>query len=372
MSHSVCRAAFPTRYCCLRDEADRIHNLPPRQQQEHREPSENRITLQLGAHPPGKRAVKAHVRDHGARVAITTTIRVEKRTAAVPVVQAGECPERLGVTVFHLRGANPSQRSPLQPPSVAELPVLRRRRGELPIESTARQIVATTHGNIVAGKEIRDGRIRIKVLIDDLQDQLARFRAHISGESVDRRSASHRLRERLERGHQRRQPTGRWQAVVICECQDRSTCLGNTTLAGCRWPRVLLPQDAEIESISPSSWVKLKAVVAAVVDADEPAEAERLLKDIVAGYQKTAPQPAAWLEQAAPEAFTVLMIPTEHRRRLRATNGLERLNKEIMRCTRVATLFPNKASLLRLASAVLSEISDDWETERAYLSKEAR
>ena len=37
-----------------------------------------------------------------------------------------------------------------------------------------------------------------------------------------------------------------------------------------------------------------------------------------------------------------------------------------------ATLFPNEASLLRLASAVLSEISDDWETERAYLNMEAR
>lgn len=109
-----------------------------------------------------------------------------------------------------------------------------------------------------------------------------------------------------------------------------------------------------------------------VFDADEPAEAERRLKEIVARYQKTAPQLAAWLEEAAPEAITVLMIPLAHRRRLRTTNGLERLNKEIKRRTRVATLFPNEASLLRLASAVLSEISDDWETDRAYLNIEAR
>ena len=40
--------------------------------------------------------------------------------------------------------------------------------------------------------------------------------------------------------------------------------------------------------------------------------------------------------------------------------------------TRVATLFPNEASLNRLASAVLSEISDDWKIERAYLTVEAR
>ena len=101
-------------------------------------------------------------------------------------------------------------------------------------------------------------------------------------------------------------------------------------------------------------------------------EAERRLKDVVNRYQKTAPQLAAWLEHAIPEALTVLTIPAAHRRRLRTTNSLERLNKEIKRRTRVATLFPNEASLLRLASAVLSEISDDWETERAYLNMEAR
>jgi len=108
-----------------------------------------------------------------------------------------------------------------------------------------------------------------------------------------------------------------------------------------------------------------------VFDADEPAEATRRLKDIVARYRKTAPQLAAWLEQAAPEAITVLMIPAAHRRRLRTTNGLKRLNKEIKRRTRVATLFPNEASLLRLASAVLSEASDEWETERASMNMEA-
>jgi transposase-like protein len=48
----------------------------------------------------------------------------------------------------------------------------------------------------------------------------------------------------------------------------------------------------------------------------------------------------------------------DHRKRSRTTNGLERLNKEIAHRTRVATLFPNKPSLLRLATAVLREISD--------------
>jgi putative transposase len=108
-----------------------------------------------------------------------------------------------------------------------------------------------------------------------------------------------------------------------------------------------------------------------VCDAAEPAEAERRLKDVVTRCQKTAPQLAAWLEHAIPEALAVLPIPAAHRR-LRTTNSLAKLNEEIKPRTRVATLFPNEASLLRLASAVLSEISDDWETERAYLNMEAR
>ena len=81
---------------------------------------------------------------------------------------------------------------------------------------------------------------------------------------------------------------------------------------------------------------------------------------------------AAWLKDNVPEALNVLRVPAAHRRRLRTTNGLERLNKEIKRRTRVITLFPNEASLLSLAFAVLSEISDDWETERAYLTMDAR
>jgi transposase-like protein len=93
---------------------------------------------------------------------------------------------------------------------------------------------------------------------------------------------------------------------------------------------------------------------------DEPAEAERRLREVVTRYKKTSPQLAAWLEENVPEALTVLRIPAVHRRRLRTTNGLEQLNKEIKRRRRVATLFLNEASLLRLASAVLSESSDDW------------
>jgi len=109
-----------------------------------------------------------------------------------------------------------------------------------------------------------------------------------------------------------------------------------------------------------------------IYNADDRTEADRRLKDMVGRYHKTAPALASWLEETIPEALTVFAFPAAHRKRLRTNNGLERLNKEIKRRTRVATLFPNEASLLRLVSAVLSEISDDWETERSCLNMKAR
>jgi len=126
------------------------------------------------------------------------------------------------------------------------------------------------------------------------------------------------------------------------------------------------------KSVHHQNTAQIAREISGVLGADEPAEAERRLRDVVARYQKPAPQLAAWLEENVPEALTVLSVPAAHRRRLRTTNGLERLNKKNKRRTRVATLFPNEASLVRLASAVLSETSNDWETERAYLTMEAR
>ena len=47
------------------------------------------------------------------------------------------------------------------------------------------------------------------------------------------------------------------------------------------------------------------------------------------------------------------------------------LNRQIRRRTRVVGLFPNEDSLLRLVSAILMEISEDWETDKIYLNMEA-
>jgi len=99
-------------------------------------------------------------------------------------------------------------------------------------------------------------------------------------------------------------------------------------------------------------------------------EAERQLDRLIQAYQDKAPKLAAWAAEAIPEALTVFAFPESHRRRIRTSNMIERLNKELKRRTRVATLFPNEDSCLRLVSAVAMEISDEWETGRVYLTME--
>jgi len=107
-----------------------------------------------------------------------------------------------------------------------------------------------------------------------------------------------------------------------------------------------------------------------IFDAPDRTEADRLLELAIRKYEKSAPKLAEWLSANISEGLTVFAFPTMHRRRLRTSNVLERLNKEIKRRTRVATLFPNEASLLRLVSAVLMEISEEWETQKIYLTME--
>lgn len=108
--------------------------------------------------------------------------------------------------------------------------------------------------------------------------------------------------------------------------------------------------------------------IRSIFNAPDRDEAEPQLEKFLARYEKTAPRLVQWAEEALPQGFTAFALPPSHRRRMRTTNLVERLNEEIRRRTRVARLFPNEAACLRLVSAVLMEISEDWQTaERRYV-----
>jgi putative transposase len=113
---------------------------------------------------------------------------------------------------------------------------------------------------------------------------------------------------------------------------------------------------------------EVAADIRSIFNAPERKTAEELLQAAIQKYATSAPKLSAWLEDNLSEGLTVFDFPLEHRRSIRTTNSLERINKEIRRRTRVAGIFPNEASCLRLVSAILMEISEEWQIGKKYCS----
>ena len=105
-----------------------------------------------------------------------------------------------------------------------------------------------------------------------------------------------------------------------------------------------------------------------IFDAPSREDAEELKGKVVKKFEKIAPEFVSWLEDNLDEGLTVFDFPRSWWRRIRTINGLERLHREIRRRTRVVGIFPHEASALRLISAVLAEIHEEWLTGRQYLN----
>ncbi len=100
-------------------------------------------------------------------------------------------------------------------------------------------------------------------------------------------------------------------------------------------------------------------------------EADRYMKIGIEKYRKTAPKLSDWMEKNISEGLEVFQVPYSYQRFLRTTNMVERQMKEIKRRTRVAIVFPNEKSLLRLVSAILMEVDEQWQQGKRYLPAES-
>lgn len=95
--------------------------------------------------------------------------------------------------------------------------------------------------------------------------------------------------------------------------------------------------------------------------------AQEMKRRAIENYKKKAPEFAKWLEENVEEGLTAYQFPKERWKKIRTLNGIERVNHEIKRRTRVAVLFPNKESALRLVTGVIIEIHEEWITGKQYL-----
>ena len=106
--------------------------------------------------------------------------------------------------------------------------------------------------------------------------------------------------------------------------------------------------------------------VSRIFDAPSAGEAKARLEQLKLGLGKQLPEAMACLVAGFAAATQFYAFPKAHWRRIRSTNGLERLHGEIKRRIRVVGAFPDRASALRLITAVALHVTSIW-GDRRYL-----
>jgi transposase-like protein len=138
---------------------------------------------------------------------------------------------------------------------------------------------------------------------------------------------------------------------------------------GCRWQRCTVHFLRDMlghcnRQLQPM----IAAAIRQIFRADSGAEARERLVEVVDRLKGPAPKVAGLLEEAEEELLAFYSFPREHWPKLRSTNPLERVNKEIGRRSDVVGIYPNDQALIRLAGMLLIEQNDEWLVQRRYLS----
>jgi transposase-like protein len=136
---------------------------------------------------------------------------------------------------------------------------------------------------------------------------------------------------------------------------------------GGTWQRCQTRLSAHVSDAAPKALRDdVHGRVTAVFTAPDMETARALLAKILTDYEASAPSAVAMLERGFDDASAVLALPAPYRRRLRTTNGVERLNEELRRRERVIRIFPNRQSAIRLFGALLLEQDEQWSTGKRY------
>ena len=158
--------------------------------------------------------------------------------------------------------------------------------------------------------------------------------------------------------------------LIVSDAHSGLRAARTAVFPSVKWQRCQFHLQQNASAYVPKKSMKLEvaAKLRAIFNAENITEAKRLTEMAVKCYSAKAPRLAAWIDENVFQGLTVFDFPENHRRKLRTTNMLERVNREIKRRTRVATLFPNEASCCRLVTAILIEVSEEWETGHRYIN----
>lgn len=143
-------------------------------------------------------------------------------------------------------------------------------------------------------------------------------------------------------------------------------------MLGCPWQRCTVHFIRDMQGhVARAQQQMVAAAIRQVFGAEDLGQARLVLGEVVGRLEPAVPKVAALLEGAEEDLLAFLRFPPEHRSKLRSTNPLERINREIGRRSDVVGIYPNDESLLRLSGALLLEQTDEWLVSRRYLSAES-
>jgi putative transposase len=141
---------------------------------------------------------------------------------------------------------------------------------------------------------------------------------------------------------------------------------------GCPWQRCTVHFLRDMLGHVPKAQQPLVATAIRQIFAAQSHDEGRLvLAEVAERLERPAPKVAGLLLDAEDDLLAFLRFPRDHWTKLRSTNPLERVNREIGRRSDVIGIYPNDQALIRLAGALLLEQSDEWLVGRRYLSQES-
>ena len=142
-------------------------------------------------------------------------------------------------------------------------------------------------------------------------------------------------------------------------------------LLGSGWQRCRVHFTRNAQDLVPrSARSMIASAIRMVFEQPDERAAHAQLDHVIDGLRPRFPAVAELLTEAEPDLLAHFAFPESHRRQIRSTNPLERLNKEIKRRTNVVGIFPNRAAAIRLVGMILAEQDDEWQDGRRYFRPE--
>ncbi len=160
--------------------------------------------------------------------------------------------------------------------------------------------------------------------------------------------------------------------LVISDADAGLVAAVHEQLLGASWQRCRVHFTRNAQDLVPRSAKSMVATfIRSIFEQIDEAAARAQLRRVVDGLGERFPAVAEMLVEAETDLLVHFTFPETHRRQIRSTNPLERLNREIKRRTTVVGIFPNRKSLIRLVGMVLVEQDDEWQDGRRYFRPES-